>query len=130
MKGIILPTKEEYDSLSKIEAKIGKEALTKAELEIIRNKADQGVPHWEFNWALIELFDFNSEKNAIDWFEKALEHMNGDGLLRCSGILASIGDEWEEMSMRYLRRAAWRQNPIAKRMIKAMRENPFHFPEA
>ena len=125
-----IPTKEEYDSLVKIERKIGKEILTKDELEIMRKEANQGAPRWEFNWGLIELFEFNNEKIAIEWFEKTLKHMNGYGLLRCSGILASIGDEWADMSMRYLKRAAWRQNPIAKRMLKYMKEYPYQFPQA
>lgn len=130
MMKITIPTKEEYDSLIKIEAKIGKKTLSKEEVETMRKEAGKGAPHWEFTWGLIELFEFNNEKAALEWFEKTLRHMNGFGLLRCSGILAGLGDEWIDLSMRYLRRAAWRQNPIAKRMLKYMKDYPFHHPQA
>lgn len=130
MKGYSIPTKVEYDILFEIESKLGKESLTNEELSTMKKQAEKGSPRWEFVWGEIELFEFNSEKNAIEWFEKALKHMNGTGLLRCSEILASIGDEWADLSMRFLKRAAWRQNPIAKGMLKQMKENPFELPQA
>lgn len=47
-----------------------------------------------------------------------------------SGIFAFLGDEFYDWSMKCLKRAAWRQHPIAKRMYKTMKENPYKFPEA
>ena len=114
----------------KIENNIGNVLLDDIELSIIKEEAEQGTPRAEFDWGLIQIYCFNDVKNAQEWFDKCLKHMNGDGLLRCSGIFANMGDEWIDYSIKYLKRAAWRQNPIAKRMIIKMKECPFKYPEA
>lgn len=74
--------------------------------------------------------DTANEEEARVWFNKALQVMNGHGLLRASEKLSELGEAFIEDSMKSLNRSAWKQNPIVKRMIKFMKENPFKFPSA
>lgn len=69
-------------------------------------------------------------KKAEEWRNKFFYRSNGYGLWKASRIFASLGDEYYDWPMKCLRRAAWRQHPLAKRMYKIMKENPYKFPEA
>lgn len=69
-------------------------------------------------------------KKAEEWWNKFFYRSDGYGLWKASGIFASLGDEYYDWPMKRLRRAAWRQHPLAKRMYKIMKENPYKFPEA
>lgn len=104
--------------------------LTEEEASFLKKEAEGGAPAAEFRYGLYILLDLNDEKTAEVWWTKFFYHANGFGLWKASGIFAYLGDEYYEWSMKCLRRSAWRQFPIAKRMIKAMKETPYRFPEA
>ena len=116
----------------RIEAKMLKtnERLTQEEIDFLKARADEGSPLGEFDYGLYYLLMERDEKTADEWWNKFFYHCNGEGLLRASGIFAYLGDEYYDWSMKCLRRSAWRQNPIAKGMLKDMKEHPFKFPEA
>lgn len=122
--------KNEFDLIFSIERKLGRENLTDNELNFLTSEASKGTPRQMFNYGYYIYLTTNNEEEARTWFNKALKVMNGHGLLRASGKLAELDDAFIEDSMKFLRRSAWRQNPIAKRMIKFMKENPFKFPAA
>lgn len=113
-----------------IEKKLGAQELTTEEVNFMVTEASRGVPRQVFNYGVYIFLLNHNEEEARSWFNKALKAMNGYALLRASGKLAELGDQFIDDSMRYLRRAAWRQNPIAKRMLKFMKEHPFVFPSA
>ena len=116
----------------KIEEKILKttEPLSDGEANFLKDYASSGSPRGEFIYGLYLLLHQNNESEAEVWWNKFFYHSNGFALWRASGIFAYLGDEYYEWSMRCLRRSAWRQFPIAKRMLKEMKEHPFKFPEA
>ena len=116
----------------KIEAKMLKtnDKLTEEEIDFLKNRAEEGCPRDQFNYGLYYLLNEGNEKEAEVWWNKFFYHSNGFALWRASGIFAYLGDEYYEWSMKCLRRSAWRQFPIAKRMLKEMKEHPFIFPEA
>ena len=113
-----------------IEKKLGVQEFTSEEHNFMVSEASRGVPRQMFNYGLYLFYLNHDEEEARSWFNKALKKMNGYGLLRASGKLAELGEEWIEDSMKFLRRSAWRQNPIAKRMLKFMKEHPYQFPKA
>ena len=104
--------------------------LTEEEILFLKREAEGGAPAAEFRYGLYFLLDKNDEKTAEEWWNKFFYHCNGFGLWRASGIFAYLGDQYYEWSMHCLRRSAWHQFPIAKRMLKFMKEHPFKFPEA
>ena len=106
------------------------EKLTIEESDFIKGQAKTGSPLGEFIYGLYYLLNQNDEKSAEEWWNKFFYHSNGDALWVASGIFAYLGDEYYDWSMRCLRRAAWRQHPIAKGMLKDMKEHPYKFPEA
>lgn len=106
------------------------EPLTDKEIHYLKEHAESGAPLAEFNYGLYYLLFKKDEKTAEEWWNKFFYHSNGFGLWKASGIFAYLGDEYYEWSMKCLRRSAWRQFPIAKGMLKDMKEHPFHFPEA
>ena len=106
------------------------EEITPEELSFILKHAESGSPLGEFDYGLYLLLYEHNEKEAEKWWTKSFYHCNGFGLWKQSGIFAYLGDEYYEWSMRCLRRSAWHQFPIAKRMLKEMKEHPFKFPEA
>ena len=116
----------------RIEAKLLKtnEQLTIEESDFIKAEANSGSPLGEFIYGLYYLLNLQDEKKAEEWWTKFFYHSNGEALWKASGIFAFFGDEYYDWSMKCLRRAAWRQHPIAKAMYKEMKENPFKFPEA
>jgi|GEM_PF-4319846 len=120
----------EIDLIIRIEKKLGRENLSQEEVKFMVDSANSGVPRQMFNYGVYLYLMNHDEQESRSWFNKTLKKMNGYGLLRCSGVLAGLGEEWIDDSMRFLRRAAWRQNPIAKRMLKEMKEHPFGFPKA
>lgn len=122
--------KKEITLILAIEKKLGVQELTVEEHNFMVSEAERGVPRQVFNFGLYLYYLNHNEEEAKSWFNKALKTMNGYGLLRASGQLAELGDAFIEDSMRFLRRSAWRQNPIAKRMLKIMKANPFQFPQA
>ncbi|MCR4562864.1 MAG: hypothetical protein K5694_06670 [Bacilli bacterium] len=109
---------------------ITREYLTTDEVGLLKGKAEGGSPRYQFDYGLHFLFDKQDEKTASTWWEKCLKHANGEALWKFSGVFASLGDEYYEWSMRFLRRSAWRQFPLAKGMLKEMKANPYKFPEA
>ena len=121
---------KEIRLISAIERKIGTAKLNQEELNFMLDEARRGVPRQVFNYGLYIYYETFNEEEARRWFDKALKSMNGYGLLRASGKLAELGDAFIDDSMRFLRRAAWRQNPIAKRMLKFMKEHPYQLPQA
>lgn len=123
---------EEVKECFRIRAKLLKtnDKLTIEEKEFIGDKASSGSPIAEFTYGLYYLLNENDEKTAEEWWNKFFNHSNGDALWVASGIFAYLGDEYYDWSMKCLKRAAWRQHPIAKRMYKDMKEHPFKFPEA
>ena len=106
------------------------EKLTIEESYFIKGQAETGSPLGEFIYGLYYLLNQNDEKSAEEWWNKFFYHSNGDALWVASGIFAYLGDEYYDWSMKCLRRAAWRQHPIAKGMLKDMKEHPYKFPEA
>lgn len=106
------------------------EQLTQTEIEFLKGHAECGSPLGEFDYGLYYIIYKHDEKAAEEWWNKFFYHSNGIGLWKASGIFAYLGDEFYEWSMKCLRRSAWRQFPIAKRMLKAMEKNPYQFPEA
>ena len=122
--------KNEIDLIISIERKLGRENLNDKELDFLTKEANNGTPRQMFNYGYYIYLTTNNEEEARVWFNKAFKVMNGHGLLRASGKLAELGDAFIEDSIKFLKRSAWRQNPIAKRMIKFMKENPFKFPTA
>ena len=116
----------------RIRAKLLKtnERLTVKEIEFIKNEADGGSPLAEFIYGLYYFLNESNQEEAEVWWNKFFYHSNGDALWVASGIFAFLGDEFYDWSMKCLKRAAWRQHPIAKRMYKTMKENPYKFPEA
>ena len=70
------------------------------------------------------------EKTAEEWWTKFFYHSNGYGLWKASGIFAYLGDKYYDLSMRCLRRSAWRQFKLSKMMLADMKKNPYKFPEA
>ena len=116
----------------RIEAKLLKtnEQLTIEESDFIKKEASSGSPLGEFIYGLYYLLNLQDEKTAEEWWSKFFYHSNGEALWKASDIFAFLGDEYYDWSMKCLRRAAWRQNPIAKAMYKEMKENPYKFPEA
>ncbi len=116
----------------KIEVKLltTNERLTDEEVAFLKRRSDEGAPIAEFSYGLYYLLNQNDEKTAEEWWNKFFYHANGWALWKASGIFAYLGDQYYEWSMRCLRRSAWRQFPIAKDMLKAMKETPFKFPEA
>lgn len=120
----------EIDLIIRIEKKLGRENLSQEEVKFMVDSANSGVPRQMFNYGVYLYLMNHDEEESRSWFNKTLKKMNGYGLLRCSGVLAGLGEEWIEDSVKFLKRAAWRQNPIAKRMIKMMKEHPFDFPKA
>ena len=122
----------ELKEASRIESKMLKttEPLTEEEKCFLKARADEGSPLGEFQCGLYYFLQENDEKTAEVWWNKFFYHANGFGLWRASGIFAYLGDEFYEWSMKCLRRSAWRQFPISKRMLKFMKEHPYKFPEA
>ena len=124
----------EFDYLEaiRIENKMLKttEQLTQSEIEFLKGHAECGSPMGEFDLGLYYILFKRDEKTAEEWWNKFFYHSNGLALWKASGIFAFLGDEYYEWSMKCLRRSAWRQFPIAKRMLKAMGKNPYKFPEA
>ena len=122
----------EFKEASRIEVKMLKttESLTIEEISFLKERAEEGSPLGEFQYGLYYLLHENDEKTAEVWWNKFFYHANGFGLWRASGIFAYLGDEYYEWSMKCLRRSAWRQFPISKRMLKTMKEHPYRFPEA
>ncbi len=106
------------------------EKLTIEESDFIKGQAETGSPLGEFIYGLYYLLNQNDEKSAEEWWNKIFYHSNGDALWVASGIFAYLGDEYYDWSMKCLRRAAWRQHPIAKGMLKDMKAHPYKFPEA
>ena len=123
---------KELEESWRIEAKMLKtiKPLSTDEIEFLKAQAEEGSPLGQFNYGLYYLLYENDEKTAEEWWNKFFYRSNGYGLWKASGIFAFLGDEYYDWSMKCLRRAAWRQHPIAKRMYKAMKENPYKFPEA
>ncbi len=136
MKTVKLQNLEELElsikKVWKIEAKILKtnEALSEEETTFLKDFANTGSPRGEFIYGLYLLLHQNNESEAEVWWNKFFYHSNGFALWRASGIFAYLGDEYYEWSMKCLKRSAWRQFPIAKRMLKEMKEYPFEFPKA
>lgn len=126
----LLNVKEEIRLISAIESKLGVAKLNQEELNFMLDSASRGVPRQVFNYGLYIYYETYNEEEARVWFDKALKSMNGYALLRASGKLAELGDAFIDDSMKFLRRSAWRQNPIAKRMLKFMKEHPYKLPEA
>ena len=124
--------RKELEHTSLIEQKLllTHQYLSEDEVSFLKEKAENGSPRYEFLYGLYFLLDRQDEKTASVWWEKCLKHANSEALWKYSGIFASLGDEYYEWSMRFLRRSAWRQHPIAKRMLKEMKKNPYQFPEA
>ena len=116
----------------RIRAKLLKtnERLTIEEIGFIKKEADGGSPLAEFIYGLYYFLNERDLASAEKWWNKFFYHSNGDALWVASGIFAFLGDEFYDWSMKCLKRAAWRQHPIAKRMYKTMKENPYKFPEA
>lgn len=116
----------------RIELKLLKtnEPLTFDEVSFIKTRAEEGVPKNEFVLGLYYLIQEENEFEADKWWTKFFYHANGYGLWKASGIFAYLGDQYYEWSMRCLRRSAWRQFPIAKRMLKAMKLSKFKFAQA
>jgi hypothetical protein len=123
---------KELEECFRIRTKLLKttDKLTIEEKKFIKGKADAGSPLAEFTYGLYYLLNESDEKTAEEWWNKFFYHSNGDALWIASGIFAFLGDEYYDWSMKCLRRAAWRQHPIAKAMYKEMKENPYKFPEA
>ena len=123
---------KELEESWRIEEKMLKttKPLSADEIEFLKAQAEEGSPLGQFNYGLYYLLCENDEKTAEEWWNKFFYRSNDYGLLKASGIFAFLGDEYYDWSMKCLRRAAWRQHPIAKRMYKAMKENPYKFPEA
>ena len=106
------------------------EKLTKEEVTFVKEEADSGKPIAEFIYGLYYFLNESDLSSAEKWWNKFFYHSNGDALWVASGIFAFLGDEFYDWSMKCIRRAAWRQHPIAKAMYKEMKENPHKFPEA
>ena len=104
--------------------------LSEKEIRFLKARAEEGVPLGEFSYGLYYLLHLNDEKTAEEWWNKFFYHSNGEALWKASGIFSFLGDEYYDWSMKCLKRAAWRQHPIAKAMYKEMKQNPFKFPEA
>lgn len=104
--------------------------LSEDEVTFIKKRAEKETPIAEFIFGLYYLLNLNDEETAEKWWNKFFYHSNGFALWKASGIFAYLGDQYYEWSMKCLRRSAWRQFPIAKRMLKDMKEHPFKFPEA
>ena len=116
----------------RIEAKMLKtnEKLTDEEIMFLKQHAERGSPLGEFDYGLYYLLFENDEKTAEEWWNKFFYHCNGFGLWKASGILAYLGDQYYEWSMKCLRRSAWRQFKLSKMMLNDMKANPYRFPEA
>lgn len=116
----------------RLESKLLKtnDQLSEEEINFLRCRAEEGSPLGEFIYGLYYLLHKKDEKTAEEWWNKFFYHSNGLALWKASGIFAYLGDEYYEWSMKCLRRSAWRQFPIAKGMLKEMKEHPYRFPEA
>ena len=123
---------KELDETFKLQEKLlySSEPLTNEETILLKGFAEDGTPRPELLYGIYLFLGLNDLKTAEEWWEKFIKHANGLILFEASGIFAYLGDEFYEWSMRCLRRSAWRQFPIAKRMLKQMKEHPFKFPEA
>ncbi len=106
------------------------EPLTGEEIAFLKRHAEGGSPLGEFHLGLYYLLYENNEQEAEQWWTRFFYRSNGYGLFKASAIFAFLGDQYYEWSMKCLRRSAWRQFPIAKMMLKEMKEHPFRFPQA
>jgi len=123
----------ELKEMSKIEKKVGIENLTNEETNFLLEQIKEGVPRANIIYGQYLLFEKGQKEEAIEQFNLFLKNANGLALFFGSEIFAKMSnddEEWIEWSMKCLRRSAWRQFPIAKMMLKDMKEHPFKFPEA
>ena len=102
--------------------------LTDDEIQFLKAIAEKGMPVGEFIYGLFFLLNKEDARTAEEWWNKFFYHANGFALWRASGIFAYLGDEYYEWSMKCLKRSAWKQFPIAKRMYKYMKQHPYEFP--
>ena len=92
----------------------------------LKQMADEGSPRMMFDYG-VYLFrnakTFEDMNVARSYLDKAKKDGNAYLLFRMSHFYACVNDQEESMSC--LKRAAWRKHPIAIRMLKTMKENPF-----
>ena len=113
-----------------IEKQVTKEKIGEKDINLLLELADEGTPRAYFILGKIELIQNNNEAKAMEWFDLVLQKGNQFVLFSAANFFASYDDLYIDQAMKFLRRAAWRQHPIAKRMLKFMKEYPFKLPEA
>ena len=135
MKTSLKTINKEFKEILRIESIIGTKDITESDANFLKKRAESGSPRAMFDYGLFLLINKEIKEDAILWFNRHLKVCNGYGLWRASGIFAQLFDEyqdldWYEWSIKCLRRSAWRQFKLAKKMLKDMKENPYSFPEA
>ena len=121
---------KDTNKMLSIEKKMKEEIIGEEDYKFLIKQADQGVPRAYYILGRIDLLQKEDEASAMKWFELLLKHGNQYVLFSAANFFASFDDLYIDQAMRFLKRAAWRQHPIAKRMLKFMKEHPFELPKA
>ncbi len=107
-----------------IQQKIGKEVLTKEDIDFLMHLVEEKIPGAYFILGKYELVQNGNETETKKWFDLYYQEANGYGLFEAANFLINY-DDYKDYAISFMKRAAWKKHIDAIRIIKFMNENPF-----